>query len=62
MFEAAAVPNWVVLVYEGSQRFNDQVIDRTITGFVRGCQAVGGSFQASSAAPSHSKYSGRHHN
>jgi hypothetical protein len=61
MFEAAAVPNWIVLVYERYQRFNRQVADRMITGFVRSCQAVGGTFQASSTAPSHTKDSGRHH-
>ena len=44
MFEPAAVPEWVLLIYEGRQRFTQQTADNMIQGFVRGCRAVGRAF------------------
>lgn len=41
MFESVEVPNWLLLVYERSQRFNREAVDQMVDGFVRGCVAVG---------------------
>ncbi|SRR5216684_4167292 len=50
MFESVEIPNWLVIVYERSQRFNRYSVDQMIGGFVRGCEAVGKTLQASLAA------------
>lgn len=51
MFEAVSVPNWVVPIYEGQWRFNQQAVNQMITGFVRSCGEVGRTFKASSTNP-----------
>ena len=61
MFKAVSVPNWVVLIYEGQRRFNQQAVNQMITGFVRSCGDVGRTFKASSTKPNHTKDAGRHH-
>jgi hypothetical protein len=44
MFEAVAVPEWVLLIYEGQRRFNPRAADNMIEGFVKACRAVGRAF------------------
>lgn len=41
MFKPAEVSNWVVLIYEGLQRFKDETATRMIEGLVKACNAVG---------------------
>ncbi len=55
MFEAAEVPNWLLIIYEGSLRFTPRAVDQMIADFVRACGAVGKTFQASSTGRSHTK-------
>ncbi|KAI0278886.1 argonaute-like protein [Russula aff. rugulosa BPL654] len=41
MINPSQVPNWIVIVYERQQRFNDQVANQLATDLVRACEAVG---------------------
>lgn len=41
MFEAATIPNWVVVIYEGQRRSVQGVVNPMIRKFVEGCKAVG---------------------
>jgi len=52
MFKPAEVPNWIVVIYERVQRFNDETTRRMITSLVRGCEAVGTITQGSPTATS----------
>jgi hypothetical protein len=55
MSEPVEVPNWLLLIYESLPRFRPQSVENMITGFVRGCGAVGKAFQASSTDHHHTK-------
>jgi hypothetical protein len=55
MFKPVEVPNWLLLIYESSRRFNLRSVEQMIGGFVRGCGAVGKSFQASLTGHHHTK-------
>jgi hypothetical protein len=50
MFESAEIPNWLVIIYERYQRLNRPTVDQMVGDFVRGCNAVGKTLQASLAA------------
>ncbi len=52
MFKPAEVPNWVVLIYEGQQRFRQENARQMITDLVKACEAVGRAIQASLTASS----------
>jgi hypothetical protein len=52
MFKPAEVPNWVVLIYEGQQRFRQENARQMITDLVKACEAVGRATQASLTATS----------
>ena len=41
MFNPSQVPNWIVVVYERQQRFNEQVANQMATDLVRACEVVG---------------------
>ncbi len=41
MFNPSHVPNWIVIIYERQQRFNDQVANQMAADLVRACGAVG---------------------
>jgi eukaryotic translation initiation factor 2C len=55
MSEPVEVPNWLVIIYESQGRFNPHSVERMIVDFVRGCVAVGKTFQASSTGHHHTK-------
>lgn len=55
MFEPVEVPNWLLLIYESSRHFNQRAVEQMITGFVRGCGAVGKTLQASLTGHYHTK-------
>jgi hypothetical protein len=41
MLQASKVPNWMVIIYERQQRFNEQTANQMATDFVKACEAVG---------------------
>jgi len=41
MLQASKVPNWMVIVYERQQRFNEQTANQMATDLVKACEAVG---------------------
>jgi hypothetical protein len=41
MINPSQVPNWIVVIYERQQRFNEQVANQLATDLVRACEAVG---------------------
>jgi hypothetical protein len=41
MINPSQVPNWIVIIYERQQRFNDQVANQMASDLVRACEAVG---------------------
>jgi hypothetical protein len=41
MINPSQVPNWIVIIYERQQRFNDQVANQMAADLVRACEAVG---------------------
>jgi hypothetical protein len=41
MINPSQVPNWIVVIYERQQRFNDQVANQMAGDLVRACEAVG---------------------
>jgi hypothetical protein len=41
MFNPSKVPNWIVIIYERQQRFNDQVANQMASDLVKACEAVG---------------------
>ena len=55
MAEPETVPNWLLIIYESRGRFNPQSAERMIVDFVRGCGAVGKTFQVSSTGHRHTK-------
>jgi Mid domain of argonaute len=55
MFKAVEVPHWVVLIYTGQRRFNDQAVNQMIRDFVKSCKEVGRTFKVSSTDPNHTK-------
>ena len=38
---APGVAQWMIIIYERQQRFNDQVANQMATDLVKGCEAVG---------------------
>jgi hypothetical protein len=55
MSEPVEVPNWLLLIYESEPRSRKQYVEHMIADFVRGCGAVGETFQASSPGHHHTK-------
>jgi hypothetical protein len=55
MAQPEGVPNWLLIIYEGRGRFNVQSAERMIVDFVKGCRAVGKTFQASPTGHRHTK-------
>ena len=45
MYEPAAIPNWVLLIYEREGRFRRGVADRMVANLVKACEAVGTAIQ-----------------
>jgi hypothetical protein len=41
MFQGTQVPNWMVIIYEKQQRFNDQTANQMVNDLVRACGGVG---------------------
>jgi len=41
MLQASKVPNWMVIIYERQQRFNEQVANQLASDLVRACEVVG---------------------
>ncbi|KAH9965908.1 argonaute-like protein [Russula dissimulans] len=41
MHTASRVPNWMLIIYERQQRFNEQAANQMATDFAAGCDAVG---------------------
>jgi eukaryotic translation initiation factor 2C len=41
MFTPSQVPNWMLIIYERQQRFNEQAANQLATDLVIGCEAVG---------------------
>jgi hypothetical protein len=41
MLQASKVPNWMVIIYERQQRFNEQTANQMATELVKACEAVG---------------------
>ena len=41
MLQASQVPNWMVVIYERQQRFNEQAANQLATDLVKACEAVG---------------------
>jgi hypothetical protein len=55
MSEPVEIPNWLLLVYQSPHRFDQRSVERMIADFVRGCEAVGKTFKASSTGHNHTK-------
>jgi hypothetical protein len=53
----AEVQNWVVLIYEGQQRFRQENAKQMVTDLVKACEAVGRAIQASLTATSCTEFS-----
>ena len=43
MLQASQVPNWMVIIYERQQRFNDEIANQMVNDLVRACEVVGAS-------------------
>jgi hypothetical protein len=41
MIHGSQVPNWMVIIYERQQRFNDQTANQMVNDLVRACEVVG---------------------
>jgi len=41
MHTASRVPNWMLIIYERQQRFNDQAANQMATDFAAACNSVG---------------------
>ena len=41
MLHASQVPNWMVIIYEKQQRFNEQTANQMVNDLVRACGVVG---------------------
>ena len=41
MIQGSQVPNWMVIIYEGQQRFNEQTANQMVNDLVRACEVVG---------------------
>jgi len=41
MLQASKVPNWMVIIYEKQQRFNEQTVNQMVNDLVRACEVVG---------------------
>jgi hypothetical protein len=41
MLQASQVPNWMVIIYERQQRFNEQTANQMAADLVKACNAVG---------------------
>jgi hypothetical protein len=55
MSEPVEIPNWLLFIYESQLRFRQPSVKQMITDFVKGCVAVGKTFQASSTGHHHTK-------
>jgi hypothetical protein len=55
MYEPVEVPNWLLLVYESHNRFNQESVEQIVEDFVKGCEAVGETLQASSTGHNYTK-------
>jgi len=51
MINPSQVPNWIVVIYERQQRFNDQVANQMATDLVKACEAVGATSNRASWTP-----------
>jgi len=41
MLQGSQVPNWMVIIYERQQRFNEQVANQMVNDLVKACNVVG---------------------
>jgi hypothetical protein len=41
MINPSQVPNWIIVIYERQQRFNDQAANQMAADLVRACESVG---------------------
>jgi len=41
MINPSQIPNWIVIIYERQQRFNEQVANQMAADLVKACEAVG---------------------
>ena len=41
MLQASKVPNWMVIIYERQQRFNEQTANQMAAELVKACDVVG---------------------
>jgi hypothetical protein len=41
MYSPSTVPNWIVIIYEGQQRFDKVAADQMTSNFVKSCGATG---------------------
>jgi len=41
MLQASKVPNWMVIIYEKQQRFNEQTVNQMVNDLVKACEVVG---------------------
>jgi eukaryotic translation initiation factor 2C len=41
MINPSQIPNWIVVIYERQQRFNDQAANQMAADLVKGCESVG---------------------
>ena len=48
MSEPVEIPNWLLVIYEGTRRFNQRSVGQMIRSFVEACVAVGKALQTSS--------------
>ena len=41
MLQPSQVPNWMVIIYERQQRFDEQTANQMVNDLVRACEVVG---------------------
>ena len=41
MFQGSQVPNWMVIIYEREQHFNEQAANQMVKDLVKACEVVG---------------------
>jgi hypothetical protein len=62
MINPSQVPNWIVVIYERQQRFNDQVANLMAADLVKACEAVGAASNRASWTSSNAILIGIHMN
>lgn len=62
MINPSQVPNWIVVIYERQQRFNEQAANQMAADLVKACEAVGAASNRASWTSFNAIYIGIHMN